>query len=125
MQGGTILRWAFDAAQTDLAIVTPAANEALAPTHVEVTCDDDNSVPVVCEIGFGVTTLPAIALNSATGQADIFFSHPGIARGGGQSVANPGGWVGPAGVPIRIRHTVPTGGAIHYSITYSVIVTDA
>ncbi len=103
--------WEFEAAQTDLAILTPPSNQQFAITAATVTCANSNSVDVSVRMGFATTTLTAYTPNSATGVSGIFFSHGGIPKGGGWT--QPGdGAIGTAGQPIRITSSVPTGGAI-------------
>lgn len=118
-------RWAFDAAQTNLAILTPAAAERVAIHMVDITAANSNTVDVSVDVGIATTALPTITLNSATGGSGIAFSHPGIAKGGG-AVKNGGETplvVGAAGDPIRMTNSVPTGGAIRVIIAYRLVDT--
>jgi len=107
--------WEFEAAQTDLAILTPPSNQQFSITAATVTCPNSNSVDVSVRIAFATTTIPAYTPNSATPVTGVFFSHGGIAKGGGWT--QPGdGAIGSAGQPIRITNSVPTGGAIRVVI---------
>ena len=119
---GTTREWAFDAAQTDVALVSAGASDRLVVTYVNVTCATSNTVDVAVRIGFATATLPTMTLNGATGQLGVFFSHGGIAKGGGAVAANGGEIIaaGLANEDIRLTNTVPTGGSMRVVMTYDV-----
>lgn len=118
--------WQFDAAQTDVALVTCSATERAIVTYAEATLANSATVDVACRLGFAAATLPTVTLNSLTGSTGVFFSHKGIPHGGGKSSAyNPTGLpAGAAGEDIRLQLTVPTGGFVCITLMYSVITID-
>lgn len=118
--------WQFDAAQTDVALVTCSATERAIVTYAEATVADSTTVGVACRVGFAAATLPTVTLNSLTGSVGVFFSHKGIAHGGGKSSSfNPAGLpAGAAGEDIRLQLTVPTGGFACITLMYAVIAID-
>jgi hypothetical protein len=124
---GTTREWVFDAAQTDLPLVTLDADQRGVVMYFSITCANSNVVDVAARAGFAAATLPTVTLNSATGNLGVFFSHGGIARGGGAVAANGGAViaVGALGDDIRLTNTVPTGGSIRVVMTYDVMTTDA
>lgn len=124
MRGTETLEWEFEAAQTDLAILTPPSNQPFLVNSATVTCANSNSVDVSVRIGFATTTLTAYTPNSSTGVGGIFFSHGGIARGGGWTQAG-GNATGAAAQPIRLTCSAPTGGSIRVILSFLRGVIDA
>jgi hypothetical protein len=123
LRGVSTYEWVFDAAQTDFALVTPSAGQSLSATFACVTTSGGTSVDVQCRIGFATTTLPTVTVNSASGNAGIFFTHGGIRPGGGWSVASGGAplAIGSAGQPIRATFTVPTGGQLRITLSLALL----
>lgn len=126
MLAGTTKEWSFASAQTDQAIVTVASTEFAFVTYAQAICSNSNTVDVSCRIGFATATLPTLTNDSLTGAAGVFFSHAGIAKGGGAVAANGGQVIatGGAGEDIRITCSAATGGALRIVLTYRIITID-
>lgn len=109
------IRVNYTSAQTDVAIVTPNANQIIVATSIEFTLDKTCSVNVAARVGFGTTTTPA--------GVGVIASHPGIDPGGGLVKGNGGGiiGIGIAGDPLRITSGVPTGGSLDVVASYFLI----
>jgi hypothetical protein len=116
----TTKEWEFDAAQTDLALVTCSSTQRAVITYGQATVANSTTVDVGLRIGFGTATLPAVTNDVGTGAAGVFMSHPGIAHGGGMVVANGGAPIaaGAADEDVRITTTVTTGGFLRVVLTY-------
>lgn len=123
MRGTETMEWEFEAAVTDLAILTPPSNQTFLVSSTTVTAANSNTVDVSVRIGFATTTLPAYTPNASAGVAGVFFSHGGIARGGGWTQAG-GNAAGAAGQPIRLTCSIPTGGSIRIIISFIRGITD-
>ena len=123
MQVAQLRVWSFDAQQTDAKLVDVTATQRAIVYFAGVTCANSNTVDVAARIGFGVTTLPTITLNSLTGTPGILFKHSGIAKGGGAMAPIAAGMAvsGAANEDIRLTCTVPTGGGLDVWLVYDVV----
>jgi hypothetical protein len=124
MRAAEVEMWEFEVAQTDLAILTPPSDQYFQIVSATVTAANSNSVDVSARLAFATTTIPAYTPNSSSGVAGEFFSHGGIARGGGWTQAG-GNAVGDVAQPVRLTCSAPTGGSIRVIISFLRGVTDA
>ncbi len=106
-----------DGAQTDTAIVTVGAGEAICVTHIAATCDNANTGDVQCRVGFGTANTPA------EDAAKQVLNHPGIAAGGGMVVGSGAGIIGQgaANEDLRITCEDPAGGSLSVNVSYFTI----
>lgn len=103
-----------DGAQTDTAIITVAANNAIMVTAIEVTADNANTGDVSVRIGFGTANTPAADADK------VILFHPGIAPGSGVVKGSGAGIIG-AGLSnedLRVTCEDPAGGSISITVTY-------
>jgi hypothetical protein len=103
-----------DGAQTDTAIITVAANNAIMVTAIEVTADNANTGDVSVRIGFGTANTPAADADK------VILFHPGIAPGSGLVKGSGAGIIG-AGLSnedLRVTCEDPAGGSVSITVTY-------
>jgi hypothetical protein len=111
---GDTYEWVFDTAQTDLSIFTVGATERLDVSYAQVNCTNSNLADVPVRLGMATATLPTVTKNSATGNAGMVLSHPGISSGV-PAIAGNGSAViarGALGADLRLTCGTPTYGEL-------------
>lgn len=119
MLESTSQTWSFDAAQTDAKLIDVAATQRLAVLSAKATCSNSNTGDVSVRLGFATATLPTLTINSLTGAVGEFFSHGGIAKGGGAVDAE--GALGPEGEDLRLTCSAATGGSVRITVKYRLL----
>lgn len=116
MLDSATLTWSFATAQTDALLIAVSSTQRLAVLSAKATCANSNTVDVSVRLGFATATLPTLTVDSLTGAAGEFFSHGGIARGGGAVDAE--GALGPEGEDLRLTCSAATSGNVRITVKY-------
>lgn len=108
------------AAQTDDNVLPAiAAGQKYVVTRISAFLDEATTVGVAVRFGFGATVVPALGASGADGVTGILISHPGLVPGSGYTIGDGSGilGIGGDGEELRITNEVPTGGALHVSVS--------
>lgn len=116
MLDSTTQTWSFATAQTDALLITVGATQRLAVLSAKATCANSNTGDVSVRLGFAAATLPTLTVDSLTGAVGEFFSHGGIAPGGGAVDAE--GALGAEGEDLRLTCSAATGGSVRITVKY-------
>jgi hypothetical protein len=122
MLDSTAVTWSFATAQTDALLITVGATQRLAVLSVKATCANSNTGDVSVRLGFATATLPTLTVDSLTGATGEFFSHGGIAHGGG--AVDSDGALGGLGEDLRLTCSAATGGSLRLSVKYRMLETE-
>jgi hypothetical protein len=121
---GTTYEWVFTEAQADLSLITVGATERLDVTYAQVNSTNSSLADIPVRIGCATATLPAVTVNSATGNAGMVLSHPGISSGV-PAIAGNGSAVitrGELGADLRLTCGAATWGALHIVVQCRLLV---
>ena len=110
------MTWSFATAQTDAKLIDVGATQRLLVVSAKATCANSNTGDVSVRLGFATATLPTLTVDSLTGSAGEFFSHGGIAKGGGAVDAE--GGMGAEGEDLRLTCSAATGGSLRITVKY-------
>lgn len=115
------MTWSFATAQTDAKLIDVGATQRLAVLTAKATCAHSNTGDVSVRLGFATATLPTLTVDSLTGATGEFFSHGGIAPGGG--AVDSDGALGGLGEDLRLTCSAATGGSLRVSVKYRLLET--
>lgn len=113
--------WRFTTAKDSALLIAAGATQRISVLSAKATCSNSNSADVSVRLGFATSALPSLTADDLTGSAGEFFSHGGIAKGGGAVDAE--GALGGLDEDLRCTCSAASGGDVRITVKYRILET--